>query len=575
MTHHVPQNSGDNLLRGASERRLLRMIDNMPVAVMTVDPVSYEITYANETSIGLIRQIEHLLPITADELIGTSIDVFHKNPSHQRRILSDAANLPYNARINLGPEMLDLKVSAVTASDGRYLGPMLTWAIVTKEVKAERRIQHLAHFDILTGLANRVKFNDEVAKHLKQHDEGATLLYVGLDGFKLVNDASGRQAGDNVLRVVANRLREIFSDADSGTVIGRVGGDEFGVLISGNDIANAKRVSDRVIQAIRSTYSADLHRRITTNASIGIAASPDHGTNSDEILARAELAMYAAKAEGKGKNRVFSHDMEDRINQRLCLQTQLNDSLHTDDGLFVYYQPIIDPLCKKITCREALIRWHLPAMGWISPAKFIPVAEQSDLIDHIGAFVLHRACQEAATWDDNSSIAVNVSANQLGKGTIVSTVQSALGAAGLDVSRLEIEVTETAILGNEDSTLQDLLELHEMGVRIALDDFGTGYSSLTHLCSFPYDKIKIDGSFVKDAIERPEAAAIVRAVADLGRRIGVTTVAEGVETEAHLQRVLQEGCSEVQGYYFGKPRPAAWQEDAIARLSQEENRRAT
>lgn len=547
------------------------MIDHMPVAVMTVDRFNFEITYANETSRNLIRSIEHLLTIKADDLIGTSIDVFHKDPLHQQRILSDASNLPHNARIKLGPEVLDLKVSAITGSDGSYLGPMLTWAIVTKEVEAERRTHQLAHFDTLTGLANRATFNDELAKHLQQKNEGATLLYIDLDGFKIVNDTSGHQAGDGLLRVVANRLREICSAA--GTTIGRLGGDEFGVLIPGNDIDYAKRISERIIAAVCSPYSVDYSQKISVNASIGIATSPDHGGDGAALLARADIAMYTAKAAGKGSYRVFSYDMEARIHEKLRLQTQLNDSLQNNDGLFVFYQPILDPHSKRVTCREALIRWHRPARGWVSPAEFIPVAEQSELIDRLGEFVLNRACQDAAEWGDDCRVAVNVSANQLGKGTIIPTVKAALAAAGLHENRLEIEVTETAILGNEDSTIQDLMDLHEMGVRVALDDFGTGYSSLTHLCAFPYDKIKIDGSFVKDALERPEAAAVVRAVADLGRRLGVVTVAEGVETEAHLNRVLEEGCSEVQGYYFGRPQPGVRDEAAVSRLASVGKRR--
>lgn len=556
MNGHGPQVASDN--------RLLRMIDDMPVAVMTVDPETCVITYVNEMSRRLIRSIEHLLPITADDLIGTSIDVFHKEPQHQRQILSDASNLPHNARIKLGQEILDLKVSAINANDGSYLGPMLTWAIVTNEVEAEKRTHQIARFDALTNLSNRAAFNEELAKRLENTDEGSTLLYVDLDGFKLVNDTGGHRAGDDLLRVVANRLRKVCSSP--GTTIGRLGGDEFAILIAGNDESRAKQLSDQIIGAISSLHNADYQSRVGINASVGIAMAPDHGCDSAALLARADIAMYAAKAAGKGRHKIFSADMEARILDRFHLQTQLDDSLRYNDGLYVFYQPIVNPRTKQVTCREALTRWHRPARGWISPTEFIPIAEQGGLIDRLGAFVLNRACREAVQWHDDSRVAVNVSASQLGKGTIVEAVQTALEGSGLQVDRLEIEVTETAMLENENGAISELLELHEMGVRVALDDFGTGYSSLTHLCSFPYDKIKIDGSFVKDAVNRREAAAVVRAVADLGHRLGVTTVAEGVETEAHLNRILDEGCSEVQGYYFGKPKPSPRDAVIVAKL---------
>lgn len=237
------------------------------------------------------------------------------------------------------------------------------------------------------------------------------------------------------------------------------------------------------------------------------------------------------------------------------LQAALRASLQSREGLFVFYQPIIDVRTRKITAREALIRWHHPERGWISPVEFIPDAERNGLIDAIGDFVLDTACRDAAEWEDGVRVAVNISAAQIGKGTIAKTVLDALNRSGLPADRLEVEITETAMPGDRHGGIEDLHRLRNLGVRVALDDFGTGYSSLAHLRAFPFDTIKIDGSFVRDAIGQPESAAVVRAIADLGKRLGVTIVAEGVETEAHLRCILEEGCNEVQGFFHGRPEP--------------------
>jgi len=535
------------------QSRLLRMIDDMPVAVMTVEPHTLKINYANETSKRLIRQIEHLLPITSETLLGTSIDVFHKHPQHQRRILADAANLPHNARIKVGPEVLDLKVSAITGSDGAYLGPMLTWALVTKEVEAENRIRHLAHYDMLTGLPNRTAFHEELDHRLATPGSRAGLLYIDLDGFKLVNDTRGHSVGDMLLNEVARRLRAVC--AAPAMTVGRLGGDEFAVLVAHDNAEDIKAHANRIIEALSANYDFG-HGNIQIGASIGIALAPEHGETASTLLARSDIALYAAKAAGKGNARLFAPSMENRLQERVRLEAKLRAALRDREGLFVFYQPIVSIETGKVTAREALVRWHHPLRGWISPAEFVPVAEQTGLIDALGEFVLETACREAAAWTDGARVAVNISAAQLGKGMLPERTLWALISSGLSPDRLEIEVTETALLDNEQDAIVDLRRVRSMGVRVALDDFGTGFSSLAHLRAFPFDKIKIDGSFVKDAVDRPDCAAVVRAVADLGKRLGVTTVAEGVETEEQLACIRNEGCTEVQGYLFGRPSPS-------------------
>ncbi len=541
-------------IKDKEQNRLLRMIDEMPVAVMTVEPETLKINYANQASRDVIGRIEHLLPIKADDLLGTSIDVFHRHPQHQRRILSDPANLPYNARINLGPEVLDLKISAVNGDDGVYLGPMLTWAIVTKEVEAESRIRQLAHFDTLTGLANRNTLHEELRSRLAVPDSPFSLLYIDLDGFKLINDTKGHRIGDALLRMVADRLRSACRE--SGAFISRLGGDEFAVVAPIFDDEDPAPFASALIRALSAPYFLGASRRLEVGASIGIAIAPVQGSDAETLLSRADIALYAAKAAGKGTYKLFVPSMEARIQERIHLEAHLRSALAQRRGLFVFYQPIVDIETGRVTAREALIRWYHPQRGWISPAEFIPVAEQSGLIGALGRFVLFRACREAAAWDDGARVAVNISALQLGKDTLVSEILSALTETGLAPDRLEIEVTETALLGEEAAVLGDLRQLRRIGVRVALDDFGTGFSSLAHLRLFPFDKIKIDGSFVRDAVDRPDCAAVVKAIADLGSRLGVTTVAEGVESSAHLERIRAEGCLEVQGYLFGGPSPS-------------------
>lgn len=547
------------------QSRLLSMIDDMPVAVMTADPVTLNITYANETSKALIRKIEHLLPIEADKLVGTCIDVFHRNPQHQRHLLADPKNLPHSVRIKVGPEVLDLKVSAVMADDGSYIGPMLTWALVTKEVEAESRIRQLAHYDTLTGLPNRVFFREELVKSLTTPGNRIGLLYIDLDGFKLINDTRGHPLGDILLDQVASRLRTICNGP--AMRVGRLGGDEFAVLVPHNNADSAIALAKRIIEGLSAPYDLDNDRSIQLGASMGIALAPEHGGSADALFARADLALYAAKAAGKGQAQIFSPEMESRVQERVRLEAKLRKALDTKDGLFVFYQPIVNVETGKVTAREALIRWHHPKRGWISPGEFIPIAEQSSLIDQIGDFVLGEACREAVGHEDGARVAVNISASQLGKGTLAQTVLSALVSSGLSPDRLEIEVTETALLGAEAGAIDDLRRLRDMGVRVALDDFGTGYSSLAHLRLFPFDKIKIDGTFVKEAVDRPESAAVVKAVADLGKRLGVATVAEGVETQEQFDRIREEGCTEVQGYLYGRPAPSERDAPIIEKLN--------
>ncbi|KWE68146.1 histidine kinase [Burkholderia ubonensis] len=558
---HTVDAQAESRMREHAQTRLMQMIDDMPVAVMTADPETFRINYLNATSLNLLRSIEHLLPIRADDALGAPIDVFHPHPQHQRRLLADPANLPHRTRVRLGPEVLDLQVSAVRDAEGHYIGPMLSWSIVTRQAEAEARIHELAHHDSLTGLPNRATFLAEFDACLRRSDKVIALLFIDLDGFKLINDARGHSAGDEVLRQVAERLRG--QCPEPGMMLGRIGGDEFAVLMRDTDADGAMGAAARLVDTLVAPYAPSPDRQFRIGASIGCVLAPHHGNDAGVLLSRADMALYAAKKAGKGTYRMFSPDMETSAQERIALESKLRLALDESQGLYVFYQPIVDVRTRRITTREALLRWHHPRAGWISPVRFIPVAERGGLIDRLGRFVLDQACRQAARWPDGARVAVNVSAGQLGHGTIAPAVAAALAGAGLTPDRLEIEVTETALLHDEGKAVADLRALRAMGVRVALDDFGTGFSSLAHLRAFPFDKIKIDGSFVRDAVTRPDCAAVVCAVADLGKRLGVTTVAEGVETEEQLACITEAGCREVQGFLLGRPEPGERDAPAI------------
>jgi len=554
--------------RGQEQQRLLRMIEDLPLAVMTVEPGSLQVNYANRAATALVQRIGQLLPAPVATLVGSPLDLFLQQPEQQRRLLADPARLPHTLRSHIGGEILELQVSAVIGGGGDHRGLMVTLALVTAQVEAERRILHLAHHDSLTGLHNRYTFHEQVEQRLAGCDGGGremAVLVIDLDGFKMVNDTLGHRTGDALLGEVAARLQAHC--AGRALAVARLGGDEFAVLLPGADPATAELLARGLLSSLCAPYQLADERRTRIGASVGIALSPPHGHDGETLLSRADIALYAAKAAGRGTVRTFTTEMLTRMQERVDLEVRLRAALDTEEGLFVFFQPITDLASGRITAREALVRWFDPPRGWVPPSEFVPVAEEAELIDRVGQFVLGRACEEAAGWADEARVAVNVSAAQLGRGTLLPAVRRALQAASLPAHRLEIEITETALLLHGAPALAELRLLRDMGVRVALDDFGTGYSSLAHLRSFPFDKIKIDGSFVQDALRRPECAAVVRAVAELGRRLGVTTVAEGVETQAHLACARAEGCTEVQGYALGRPAPSPKDQAAVDALS--------
>jgi diguanylate cyclase (GGDEF)-like protein len=383
--------------------------------------------------------------------------------------------------------------------------------------------------------------------------ESVAVLCLDLDCFKEVNDTLGHPAGDKLLGAVAERLQHCARASDT---IARLGGDEFAVIRTRVERPeDVLTMAERIVAAINRPFEVDGHA-IVVGASVGIAVAPSDGDSADELLKRADMALYAAKAAGRHTYRFFEPDMNARLQARRNLELDLRNALlHGEFEL--YYQPTVNAVTRQVTGFEALIRWNHPERGLVLPADFVPLCEEIGLINPVGDWVLRQACAEAAGWPEHFRVAVNLSAMQLKNDGLVHSVAQALAASGLHPSRLELEITESVLLQENEATLVTLHQIRSLGVRIAMDDFGTGYSSLSYLRSFPFHKIKIDRSFVRELGTRADCTAIVRALAGLAASLGMTTTAEGVETEEQLEHLRSQGCDEVQGYLFGRPHPAS------------------
>jgi diguanylate cyclase (GGDEF)-like protein len=389
------------------------------------------------------------------------------------------------------------------------------------------------------------------------------VLFLDLDGFKAVNDTLGHSVGDLLLKSVGAKLRDILPRTDR---IARLGGDEFAILqMSAAQPASSIALAEKIIEIIGQPCSVDGHD-VTVGASVGVAVAHPGDTNTETFLKSADLAMYSAKSDGRGTYRMFDPEMDAVVQTRRLLERDMRTALALD-GFRLYYQPLVNLQTKKVTAFEALMRWEHSERGAIPPSEFIPVAEEMGLIVQLGEWALRQACAEAMEWPGDICISVNLSPLQFSKGNLVSTVVSALASSGLSASRLELEITESVLLEKSERNIAILNQLRDLGVRISMDDFGTGYSSIGYLRSFQFDKIKIDQSFVRDLLVDEGSLAIVRAIAGLGVSFGMTTTAEGVETEEQMRCLNLEGCIEVQGYLYSKPVPAHEINDLLASLA--------
>ncbi|MBF0677945.1 MAG: EAL domain-containing protein [Devosia sp.] len=433
-------------------------------------------------------------------------------------------------------------------------GWVYTFEDVTERHKAQDRVVHMAHHDALTGMPNRMRFWDCINQALRRtgaQDKPFAVLYLDLDRFKEVNDTLGHPVGDALLRQVSERLRK----AAGGDMVGRLGGDEFAVLHHCTDrtFESARDLAEGLIAAVGRTYHID-GNEIVVSTSVGIALSSGASMDADELMKNADLALYQAKADGPAAYRFFSPQMEEKLQHRRNLEADLRQGLKL--GQFeLYFQPLISLETGAIVLGEALMRWRHPDKGMISPAEFIPLAEETGMIGALGHWALQQACEHALHWPDSVRLSVNLSPVQFRDEGLVDGVKEVLENTALDPKRLELEITESVLLQNNAANFNALHRLRGLGLTIALDDFGTGYSSLSYLQRFPFDKIKIDQSFVRDLGTRPDSSAIIQSIATLGRNLRMQTTAEGVETKEQLDIITEAGCTQAQGYYFSPPVP--------------------
>jgi diguanylate cyclase (GGDEF)-like protein len=550
------QNSNELLDQRGS--RLQAIIDNFPGGITFLD-ADLRIVVANQTAKTLLDLPDRLFSYGPPLLE----DVFRFNAGRNEygpgdveeqvatRLALARAGHPHVFERER-PNGTVLEVRGVPLKEGGFV---TTYVDMTERRRSEAKVIHMAHHDALTNLANRVLLRERLECALATTFRGNHSLAVfmlDLDRFKEINDTLGHPVGDALLKAVAGRLRTCVRE---GATIARLGGDEFAIVEEVVDAALEATVLAERLQAVLSTPFDLGDHQVVIGSSIGIALAPGDGTGSDQLLRNADLALYRAKGDGSSTYRFFEPGMDARMRERRALEHDLRKAL-LESQFELYYQPLVDLQSDEVCGFEALLRWHHPERGMVSPAEFIPVAEEIGLIIPVGDWVLRQACEEAATWPDHIRLAVNLSPAQFKSPNLVQTVVNALAASGLPGRRLEVEITESALLQSNPATLAAVHQLRALGIQISMDDFGTGYSSLGYLQNFPFDKIKVDRSFINNLSNGTGAFAILKAITTLARSLDVTTIAEGVETQEQLEKVRALGCREMQGFLFSPPRPA-------------------
>ncbi len=466
------------------------------------------------------------------------------------KILRDPAGGTYLQRLNDGRS---ISASFQPMPEG---GIVVTFEDITQRLADQAEIQHMAQFDALTELPNRLSFYDRLDTLMKQQRPGefVGVLSLDLDHFKAVNDTLGHPTGDLLLQAAARRMQSCRRGED---IPARLGGDEFAIIQTPvKDPSDITALASRLIEAVSAPYDLD-GRQVIVGISIGVAVAPSDGTDPDVLMKNADLALYRAKADGGNVYRFFEHEMDARMQARRLIELDLRKAIHNGGEFELLYQPMIDVKTGAVDSCEALLRWSSPERGLMMPDEFIPVAEATGLIVPLGEWVLYHACVEAARWPGEISVSVNLSPAQFKSKKLVRSIKNALAESGLPADRLELEITEQVLMKESEGAFVILRQIRDLGVRISMDDFGTGYSSIGYLRAFPFSKIKIDKSFIRDLPGRKDSIAIVRAVVALSSSLGILTTAEGVETEEQYLSVTTEGCNLVQGNFFSEPRPSA------------------
>ena len=534
---------------------LSAVIENVPVSIFVKDAIDLRYVLVN-------RAAEEFLGLPREEIVGKAAhDIFPGSTANAVRT-RDRDQLKTEGCGTLegydvetpgnGIRAANSKRLTIRGVDGRAEYLLVMTEDVTEKLKAEAQIKHLAHHDPLTNLPNRASFNAHFAEAIDRADATGgsfAALCIDLDRFKEVNDVFGHSIGDGLLCQISARMREVAGKA----FVARLGGDEFTIILQGSDQPEAAAIfADRLLEGMSYDFEVEGHR-LRAGLSIGIAIYPSDGPDAATLLSNADAALYRAKEDGRGTVRFFEVEMDRRLRERHAIQQDLQSAVARGE-LELHYQPQAT-IGGEIIGFEALLRWHHPSRGLIPPKTFIPIAEETGLIVEIGEWVLRESCREAATWPIPLQVAVNLSPVQFRHGDLQTLVHTVLLETGLAADRLELEITEGVLIADFTRTVSVLRRLKALGVRIAMDDFGTGYSSLSYLQSFPFDKIKIDQSFISNLENNRQSAAIVRAVVSLAHGLGLPVIAEGVESSAQLEFLTRETVDEVQGYLLGRPHP--------------------
>ncbi|WP_060481820.1 bifunctional diguanylate cyclase/phosphodiesterase [Pseudomonas sp. NBRC 111119] len=533
------------------------VIANIPASVMVLGLENQRILLANQQARRLfaVPQQPMVGQLPADCLApGAAAYVQQQLARGARSTKGHAAETRVDTAC--GPRMLRSRTLLSQNREGQADYVLFVAEDATEQLAAHAQIHHMAHHDALTGLPNRTLFSQRLGQALLRGGEAGKLtaaLCLDLDHFKNINDSLGHAFGDKLLRVLSKRLRRELRERDT---LARLGGDEFAIVLTGLDSREAAHnTAQRLINAITPPFQIEGHQ-FSVGVSIGVAIAPDDHQHADQLLGYADMALYEAKRNGRNRYECFAVQLDVAARQRRLVETDLRTALHLGQ-LQLHYQPVVDQLTSSVTGYEALLRWLHPTRGMVMPMDFIPIAEETGLIHELGTRALNLACQEAVRWDSEQTVSVNLSPVQFKNANLVHTVALALADSGLPAQRLELEITESVLLGNSDENVRVLRALKDLGVSISLDDFGTGYSSLGYLRSFPFDRIKIDKSFVHDMCDSPEAMSIIRAITGLSNSLMIKTTAEGVESEEQRKRLAAEGCSHLQGYLYGRPVPAS------------------